>query len=277
MLPSFPALPVPLLSTVSLLGTVYARTTLKGCTFTDTVTERDEYSIIWYVPETGEICDVPVCGGGLNPFDYDNPACPEYTGTAPYEPSYLEDYDPRAAAVTAEAAVDASVTSAADWTGQGEETGKVVPGDDGSKSMTTTSSRFSSTVATSSPEKTEGTLTSITCSSMASLRPSPKSTSSASDFLDELFSGLGSSNAAAEPTADHQLCSSASTSTASTSTASTSTASISTASTSTASTSTASTSTASTSNNQLYRSRIWWVGYHDWFFNGLGNPKPGDE
>ncbi|KAL5000538.1 hypothetical protein BDV10DRAFT_183310 [Aspergillus recurvatus] len=191
MTPSFPALSVPLLSTVSLLGTVYARTTLEGCTFTETVSEGNGYSIVWYVPETGEICDVPVCGGGLDPFDYDNPACPEYTGTSPYEPSYLEEYEPRSTTVTAKTAVDAAVTSAPGWTEEeeGEEAGKVVPGDGESRSTTITSTRFSSTVATSSTEEARSTSTSIIRSSRVSLRPSPTPTSSAAVIASESAHG----------------------------------------------------------------------------------------
>ncbi|KAL4747388.1 hypothetical protein BDW72DRAFT_196810 [Aspergillus terricola var. indicus] len=229
MMPSFPTLSVPLISAISLMGTTYARTTLEGCTFTETVSERDEYSIVWYAPETGEICDVPVCGGGLDPFDYDNPACPEYTGTAPYKPSYLEDYGPWPTTVRAETAVDAAVTSAADWTEEeeGEADNDVNPGDDEFRSTTITSTRFSSTVATSSTEKARSTSISIIPSSRASLRPSPTSTSSAAVFASErahdstsmirtspaasslprpLFSGLVASNATAEPMADHQPC-----------------------------------------------------------------------
>ncbi|KAL4738770.1 hypothetical protein BDV11DRAFT_215736 [Aspergillus similis] len=207
---SFPTLSVHLVSTISFLGTVYARTTLEGCTFTETVSESDGYSIVWYVPETGEICDVPVCGGGLNPFDYDNPACSEYTGTAPYKPSYLEDYGPCPTTVTAETAVDAAVTSAAGWTEgeEGEVDHEVNPGDDESRSTTITSTRFSSTVPTSSTEKARSTSTPIIPSSRASLRPSPTSTSSAAcvqfNFPDRLFTGLVASNAAAEPMADHR-------------------------------------------------------------------------
>ncbi|KAL6236190.1 hypothetical protein BDW75DRAFT_116275 [Aspergillus navahoensis] len=179
-MPAFPALSVPLLSTVSLLGTVYARTTLEGCTFTETINERNEYSIVWYVPETGEICDVPVCRGDLDPFDYGNPACPEYTGTAPYEPSYLEDYEPRPTVVTEETAVDAAVTSAPNWTEEeGEDAGQVVTGDDEFRNTTAMSTRFSSTVATSSNEKARSTLSTIISSSRVSLRPSPTPTSSA--------------------------------------------------------------------------------------------------
>ncbi|KAL3434342.1 hypothetical protein BDV09DRAFT_195999 [Aspergillus tetrazonus] len=174
MMPSFPSLSVSLISTISLLGTVYARTILEGCTFTETVSEKNEYSIVWYVPETGEICDVSVCGGGLDPFDYDNPACPEYTGTAPYKPSYLADYGPSPTAVTAETAADAAVTSAADW-----DEGEAGDEDDEFVSATITSTRFSSTVATGSTETARSTSIPVIPSSRASLTPWPTSTSSA--------------------------------------------------------------------------------------------------
>ncbi|KAL2810484.1 hypothetical protein BJX63DRAFT_316839 [Aspergillus granulosus] len=83
-----------------LLGAVSARTDLAGCVSSATTNQWHEASMIWYVPGTGEICDIPDCGGGRAPPKYDNPACPAYTGTATYEPSYLEGYGPGAAATT---------------------------------------------------------------------------------------------------------------------------------------------------------------------------------
>ncbi|KAL2848522.1 hypothetical protein BJY01DRAFT_211481 [Aspergillus pseudoustus] len=83
-----------------LLGVVSARTDIGGCISSATTNQWHEASMIWYVPGTGEICDIPDCGGGRAPPKYDNPACPNYTGTATYEPSYLPGYGPGAAATT---------------------------------------------------------------------------------------------------------------------------------------------------------------------------------
>ncbi|KAL4958937.1 putative cell surface protein [Aspergillus stella-maris] len=97
MKPTFLSL---LAASVSLLGTAHAKTDIGGCISSATTNQWHEASMIWYVPGTGEICDIPDCGGGRAPPKYDNPACPNYTGTASYEPSYLPGYGPGAAATT---------------------------------------------------------------------------------------------------------------------------------------------------------------------------------
>lgn len=61
-----------------------ARTDLAGCT-----SSRTGASIMYYVPGTGEICDIPDCGGGRAPPITTNPACANYKGTATYSPSFL--------------------------------------------------------------------------------------------------------------------------------------------------------------------------------------------
>ncbi|KAL4897319.1 hypothetical protein BDV59DRAFT_87901 [Aspergillus ambiguus] len=102
------------LSTLALYGilasAVHARTDLEGCTKSETVNQWNEASMIWYVPDTGEICDFPDCGGGRAPPKTDNPACPLYTGTATYEPSYLPGYGPGATATAKTVAETASIT-----------------------------------------------------------------------------------------------------------------------------------------------------------------------
>ncbi|RJE26907.1 Cell surface protein [Aspergillus sclerotialis] len=79
-----------------LAATAVARTDLKGCTSSATVNQWNEASMIWFVPENGEICDFPDCGGGRAPPKYDVPGCPLYTGTATLTPSYLPGYGPGA-------------------------------------------------------------------------------------------------------------------------------------------------------------------------------------
>ncbi|KAL4920205.1 hypothetical protein BDW62DRAFT_198937 [Aspergillus aurantiobrunneus] len=86
-------------TTVSILEIAHARTDLEGCISSTATNEQDEVSTVWYIPDTGEICELPDCGGGRTPRS-DNPACPYYTGTATYEPSYLEGYESGAAATT---------------------------------------------------------------------------------------------------------------------------------------------------------------------------------
>lgn len=67
---------------------VLARTDLTGCTSTS-VSSPAGASIAWYVPETGEICDLLDCGGGRAPPKTTIPGCPLYSGTASYSPLYL--------------------------------------------------------------------------------------------------------------------------------------------------------------------------------------------
>lgn len=67
---------------------VLARTDLTGCTSTS-VSSPAGASIAWYVPETGEVCNLLDCGGGRAPPKTTVPGCPLYSGTASYSPLYL--------------------------------------------------------------------------------------------------------------------------------------------------------------------------------------------
>lgn len=67
---------------------VLARTDLTGCTSTSASSPAGA-SIAWYVPETGEVCDLLDCGGGRAPPKTTVPGCPLYSGTASYSPLYL--------------------------------------------------------------------------------------------------------------------------------------------------------------------------------------------
>ena len=77
-----------------------AKTDIEGCTsFTSTVTVRPEpgfgntyETVIWYVPDTLEICKGVDCGGGRAP-PRNVPGCPMYSGTETVTPSFL-DADP---------------------------------------------------------------------------------------------------------------------------------------------------------------------------------------
>ncbi|KAF1735490.1 hypothetical protein CRV24_004414 [Beauveria bassiana] len=70
---------------LSLASSALARTDLAGCTYTDLVvkpTRMAAYaSRLWYVPDTGEVCEFLDCGGGRAPPKSTVPGCPLYTGT----------------------------------------------------------------------------------------------------------------------------------------------------------------------------------------------------
>lgn len=79
---------ITILAAGLLLATpTFARTDLSGCTSVQTmVTLRDEpgygntiASVLWYVPDTLEICDFVDCGGGRAP-PKSVPGCPLYDG-----------------------------------------------------------------------------------------------------------------------------------------------------------------------------------------------------
>ncbi|RMJ22519.1 Cell surface protein [Aspergillus sp. HF37] len=72
----------------ALAGMAAARLTLEGC-ISATISIGDEDSLVWFVPETGEVCELLDCGGGRAPPRHDVPGCPQYTGTATHTPTYI--------------------------------------------------------------------------------------------------------------------------------------------------------------------------------------------
>ncbi|KAI0148840.1 hypothetical protein GGR57DRAFT_474440 [Xylariaceae sp. FL1272] len=79
-------LTIPLIFSLAALAA--AKTDLEGCTSSSTVAYGGA-SIIWYVPDSGEICAFLDCGGGMAPPKTTVPGCAAYSGTATYSPSYL--------------------------------------------------------------------------------------------------------------------------------------------------------------------------------------------
>lgn len=82
-----------LLTVAGLTALAAARTDYDGCVSSQVVVHGGA-SMLWYVPESGEICETLDCGGGRAPPKYSVPGCPLYTGTAEYSPKYLEGYGP---------------------------------------------------------------------------------------------------------------------------------------------------------------------------------------
>ncbi|KAK2606585.1 hypothetical protein N8I77_005323 [Diaporthe amygdali] len=97
-----------------------AKTDLSGCTtFTSTVTidpTSHEYgnvyeSLVYYDPDTLEICTVPDCGGGRAAPKTGVPGCPLYSGTATAAPSFLS-ADPLAPSTTSSVAAETTTSTA---------------------------------------------------------------------------------------------------------------------------------------------------------------------
>ncbi|CAM1506476.1 Fc.00g061170.m01.CDS01 [Cosmosporella sp. VM-42] len=83
-----------LLLALLLTGTVLARTDLDGCTsFATVATENNNGmpygTVIWYVPDTGELCEFLDCGGGRAPPKTTVPGCDSYEGTETYSPNFI--------------------------------------------------------------------------------------------------------------------------------------------------------------------------------------------
>ncbi|KAI0376909.1 hypothetical protein F5Y04DRAFT_265515 [Hypomontagnella monticulosa] len=68
-----------------------AKTDIAGCVSSKTVAYGGA-SLIWYVPDTGEICELLDCGGGRAPPKTTVPGCAAYEGTATYSPKFLSGF-----------------------------------------------------------------------------------------------------------------------------------------------------------------------------------------
>ncbi|KAI1360658.1 hypothetical protein F5Y08DRAFT_43326 [Xylaria arbuscula] len=95
-----------------LAGQAIGKTDIGGCVSTQTVAYGGA-SLIWYVPDTGEICEFLDCGGGRAPPKTTVPGCPSYEGTATYSPSYLPGFGASATSTSSSASVSATESSSA--------------------------------------------------------------------------------------------------------------------------------------------------------------------
>lgn len=135
---------------------VLARTDLTGCTSTS-ISSPAGASIAWYVPETGEVCDLLDCGGGRAPPKTTVPGCPLYSGTASYSPLYLAagvgEMGVAFSSFSASFATASATASAATVEVEGEATVEMT------SSTTTTSSYSSGVTIYSSPSPSPPTTT----------------------------------------------------------------------------------------------------------------------
>ncbi|KXX78809.1 hypothetical protein MMYC01_200955 [Madurella mycetomatis] len=69
-----------------------ARTNLAGCVSTEVPYMTKYVSLLWYDPDTGEICEFLDCGGGRAPPKTTVPGCPLYSGTETVTPSFWEGF-----------------------------------------------------------------------------------------------------------------------------------------------------------------------------------------
>nr|WHA27466.1 hypothetical protein [Sesquicillium sp.] len=110
-----------------------AKTDIAGCTYFDDVVKPAHGSPYatrtWYVPDTGELCEILDCGGGRAPPKTNVPGCGNYKGTDTYKPRFI---DPKtlgqqspATTARAETTTTSEEEVAPEETGSGAETGSV--------------------------------------------------------------------------------------------------------------------------------------------------------
>lgn len=111
---------LPLLALTAPLVT--AKVGFEGCTSTTTTWTYSHDIVLYYLPDTGEVCDNPDCGGGRAPPKTDKPWCGNYKGTTTYSPMFIELPTPTTTAVpTTSSASKPEETSDADPDGDDDD------------------------------------------------------------------------------------------------------------------------------------------------------------
>ncbi|KAF3388390.1 hypothetical protein F1880_004387 [Penicillium rolfsii] len=167
-----------------------ARTDLSGCISSQTTNQWHEASMIWFVPDSGEICDFVDCGGGRAPPKTTVPGCPLYQGTETVTPSYMPGWGPNgklaATTTTVSQTTSSTMTTA---TGESSETTATATQAETGNSMVTPA-------PTSSPVVSLTTTTS-SAAKVGSATVSGNTTSSATDAVHfNAASGLAVTNLA---------------------------------------------------------------------------------
>ncbi|KAJ5138322.1 uncharacterized protein N7515_003170 [Penicillium bovifimosum] len=157
-----------------------ARTDLEGCV-SSTVVIGYGASLLWYVPDSGEICSFLDCGGGRAPPKTNVPGCGGYHGTATVTPDYIEGWGPngkQAASTTTvlstSATAEASPTVDASITTQASETSTA----SSSASVSSSSASSPENTSTASDSTAAGSMTITTSPSLATAATSTAATSS---------------------------------------------------------------------------------------------------
>ncbi|SPJ75832.1 uncharacterized protein FTOL_05563 [Fusarium torulosum] len=188
--------------TVALLAAapILARTDLEGCTTYDTVISDANgmyASRIWYVPDTGELCDFLDCGGGRAPPKTTVPGCPAYEGTETYSPLFINPKTLGGAAAE-ETGSSASATSSDEDDETRSATITQAPTTETKASVASTAAETETESEDMSESKTQSkdtkTITTLTTHATAS-----SGAESGSDFPSGAGSNSSASNAAATP------------------------------------------------------------------------------
>ncbi|PGH19539.1 hypothetical protein AJ80_03874 [Polytolypa hystricis UAMH7299] len=93
---------------------VNAKIGYDGCQSMTTTNQNGYDYYMYYLPDTGEVCENPDCGGGRAPPKYDKPWCGAYTGTDSYVASYIDLPTPTPEPTPSSYPEETTSTSAAD-------------------------------------------------------------------------------------------------------------------------------------------------------------------
>ncbi|KAJ5476769.1 hypothetical protein N7475_002498 [Penicillium sp. IBT 31633x] len=145
-----------LLGLASLASLAAARTDLEGCVSSAVVVNHGA-SLLWYVPDSGEICSFLDCGGGRAPPKSTVPGCPLYTGTATVTPDYLEGWGPNGKQAASTSTVLSTASSTPEVVTASATQTSEASVESGSSSATASSSSDSSASSASSSPSDAGT------------------------------------------------------------------------------------------------------------------------
>ena len=153
-----------------------AKTDIGGCVSSATV-KYGGASLIWYVPDTGEICELLDCGGGRAPPKTTVPGCPQYEGTETYSPNFLPGFGAEATSTDANSAA-ATATSSGTSSDSDDSNTEIAPASTSTTAAETGSDASSDNVTSSSSgtkalETGTGILTAAATASTGSLVTAP--------------------------------------------------------------------------------------------------------
>ncbi|KAI0108057.1 hypothetical protein F4814DRAFT_426732 [Daldinia grandis] len=157
-----------------LAGHAVAKTGIGGCVSSATV-KYGGGSLIWYVPDTGEICEFLDCGGGRAPPKTTVPGCNGYEGTATYSPSFLPGFGASATPTSTEISAPASTSASTPTPTSASASASSSDSASGeSSSESSGESSGSATTSAASSASVPGTTTGVT--SDATITPAPTAT-----------------------------------------------------------------------------------------------------
>ncbi|VUC27488.1 unnamed protein product [Clonostachys rosea] len=175
-----------------------AKTDIGGCTSFDSVytpSHGSPYATrIWYVPDTGEVCEILDCGGGRAPPKTTVPGCAAYKGTETYSPKFI---NPATLGKAPQAASTTLVVSASTTSGSSSGAATTAASSSAEAASSSGSSRQTTSVATLPTLTSASGSASVTTPASSDSESSSDESASGSSTGSSTGSQTGSSSAAA--------------------------------------------------------------------------------